>query len=286
MESKKDKREEKKIKKGADKTKKTTEKKENQTQKEKTKTEKRAGKTQKEKPKAETKADKIKKDELKFEKKESQTEKAEPKFEKKEYKIENEEPEVEITNGIKMKRKTGSRCLSFLWNIFVKIVTIAIIFVSIIIVVQKVTNNEESFLGFRIFRVQTGSMIPKYQIGDVILVREVDTDKIKIGDDVTYEGKTGSMNGLLVTHRVIDIEEVDGKRIFHTQGIANNLEDPLVGEDQINGVVQTKMYILSLICVLLNNKYVFYFCGILPLTIYVAFRIFKSKRVKRIEKES
>lgn len=300
MESKKDKREEKKIKKGADKTKKATEKKENQTQKEKpkaekkaektkkekTSTEKKAGKTQKEKPKAETKADKIKKDELKFEKKESQTEKAEPKFEQKEHKIENEEPEVEITNGIKMKRKTGSRCLSFLWNIFVKIVTIAIIFVSIIIVVQKVTNNEESFLGFRIFRVQTGSMIPKYQIGDVILVREVDTDKIKIGDDVTYEGKTGSMNGLLVTHRVIDIEEVDGKRIFHTQGIANNLEDPVVGEDQINGVVQTKMYILSLICMLLNNKYVFYFCGILPLTIYVAFSIFKSKKVKRIEKEN
>ena len=300
MENKEDKREEKKSTKTGDNTKKTTDKKENQTKKEKPKTEtkakktkkekpsteKKAGTTKKEKPKAETKADKIKKDELKFEKKESQIEKVESKFEKKENKIENEEPEVEIANGIKMKRKAGSRCLLFIWNIFVKIIMIAIVFVSIIIVVQKVTNNEESFLGFRIFRVQTGSMIPKYQIGDVILVREVDTDKIKIGDDVTYEGKIGSMSGLLVTHRVIDIEEVDGKRIFHTQGIANNTEDPVVSEDQINGVVQTKMYILSLICVLLNNKYVFYFCGILPLTIYVAFKIFKSKKVKRIEKEN
>ena len=129
-------------------------------------------------------------------------------------------------------------------------------------------------------------MIPKYQIGDVILVKETEPDKIKIGDDVTYEGEKGSMKGMLVTHRVIDIEEVDGKRVFHTQGIANNLEDPVVNEDQVNGVVQTKMYILSLICMLLNNKYVFYFCGILPLTIYVAFRIFKGKRVKRIEREN
>ena len=205
---------------------------------------------------------------------------------KKESKINNEESKVETTTGIKRKRKAGSRVFTFIWNIFVKILTIAIVFVSIIIVVQKVTNNQESFLGFRIFRVQTGSMIPKYQIGDVILVKEVDTDKIQIGDDVTYEGNTGTMNGMLVTHRVVDIEEVDGKRVFHTKGIANNLEDPVISEEQINGVVQTKMYILSLICMLLNNKYVFYFCGILPLTIYVAFRLFRNRRVRKIEREN
>ncbi len=198
----------------------------------------------------------------------------------------NKQVKIENSEEPKMERRKGNTCLHFIWNIFVKILTLVIIFISIIIVVQKVTNNEESFLGFRIFRVQTGSMIPKYQIGDVILVKETEPDKIKIGDDVTYEGEKGSMKGMLVTHRVIDIEEVDGKRVFHTQGIANNSEDPVVNEDQVNGVVQTKMYILSLICMLLNNKYVFYFCGILPLTIYVAFRIFKGKRVKRIEREN
>ena len=198
----------------------------------------------------------------------------------------NKKGKVEEGDQIKVERKTRNKFLKFIWGIFVKILTIVIIFISIIIVVQKVTNNQESFFGFRIFRVQTGSMIPKYQISDVILVRETDPDKIKIGDDVTYEGTTGAMKGMLVTHRVIDIEEVEGKKVFHTKGIANNLEDPVVSEEQINGVVQTKMYILSLICVILNNKYVFYFCGILPLTIYVAFRIFKGKNVKRYEREN
>lgn len=198
----------------------------------------------------------------------------------------NEESKIENSTRPQTQRKTRNRFLSFIWNILVKLVTIVVIFISIIIVVQKVTNNQESFLGFRIFRVQTGSMIPKYQVGDVILVKEVNPHSIQIGDDVTYQGETGSMKGMLVTHRVIDIEEVDGKRVFHTKGIANNSEDPVVSEDQINGVVQTKMYILSLICVLLNNKYVFYFCGILPLTIYVAFRLFKGKKVKKIEREN
>ena len=272
MENKKDKREEEKTKNGEVKTKKNTVKKESKAKKDQSKVKEKESKTKNNKTKSE--------------KKESKTKNKEIKSEEKESKINNEEPKVETTTGIKMERKTGSRVFTFIWNIFVKILTIAIIFVSIIIIVQKVTNNQESFLGFRIFRVQTGSMIPKYQIGDVILVKEVDTDKIQIGDDVTYEGNTGTMNGMLVTHRVVDIEEVDGKRVFHTKGIANNLEDPVISEEQINGVVQTKMYILSLICMLLNNKYVFYFCGILPLTIYVAFRLFRNRRVRKIEREN
>lgn len=181
----------------------------------------------------------------------------------------------------KDKHKVKSRYIKNIFKILSKIITIIAIFISIIIVVQKVTNNEQAFLGLRLFRVQTGSMIPKYQIGDVILVKEVDPNEIKIGDDVTYQGEKGSMKGMIVTHRVIDIEEVDGKRIFHTKGIANKLEDPTINASQITGVVQSKMYILSFICVLLNNKYVFYFCGILPLTIYVAFRIFSSKKIER-----
>ena len=257
MESKKDEREDKNTKNGQ-KSEKSTKKKVEQTTEKKASTAKNVSKTTKTGSQVSKKASTTK----------------------------NKQEKIETSEEPKMERRKGNTCLHFIWNIFVKILTLVIIFISIIIVVQKVTNNEESFLGFRIFRVQTGSMIPKYQIGDVILVKETEPDKIKIGDDVTYEGETGSMKGMLVTHRVIDIEEVDGKRVFHTQGIANNLEDPVVNEDQVNGVVQTKMYILSLICMLLNNKYVFYFCGILPLTIYVAFRIFKGKRVKRIEREN
>lgn len=175
-----------------------------------------------------------------------------------------------------MKKK---RLLHIIWSILSKIITVLIIFICIIIVIQKVSNNKESFLGYRIFKVQTGSMIPKYKVGDVILVREKDIDKIKVGDDVTYLGEASSVKGMLITHRVIDIEEIDGQKAFHTKGIANNLEDPVVYGNQINGVVQTKLYILSLICMLLNNKYIFYFCGILPLTIYLGFRIFKGRHM-------
>lgn len=183
------------------------------------------------------------------------------------------------------KNKTVRKTFKILWDIIVKLVTLLIVLISLIIIVQKVTNNKESFFGYRIFRVQTGSMITKYQIGDVILVKKQDVDKIKVGDDVTYLGESSSVKGILITHRVIDIQEVDGKKEFHTQGIANNLEDPVVYGNQINGVVQFKMPILTLLCKLLNNKYIFYFGAVLPLTLYIFFRVLKANYDKKVERD-
>ena len=189
----------------------------------------------------------------------------------------------DISKSAVLPKKTEfTKIAKIIWKIIEWAIMAVIIFVSAIIVVQRVTNNDSAFLGFRIFRVQTGSMIPKYNIGDVILVKEQDIDDIKVGDDVTYIGSSGVMKGKLVTHRVIEIETIDGKKAFHTQGIANNSEDPIVYGDQINGVVTGKMYLITTVCNLLNNKYIFYFCGVLPLTIYIFFRIIKanSKRLR------
>ena len=172
---------------------------------------------------------------------------------------------------VEKKKINPFKILKIIWQIIEKIVMIAILFISLIIVTQRVSDNEKAFLGYRIFRVQTGSMIPKYQVGDVILVKEAKLDDISVGDDVTYWGTSGVMTGKLVTHQVIDIEMIEGQKAFHTKGIANNLEDPIVYGGQINGIVQGKLHILTTICTLLTNQYVFYFFGIIPLTFLIFF---------------
>ena len=73
-------------------------------------------------------------------------------------------------------------------------------------------------------------------------------EDIKVGDSVTYYGRVGSFRDKVITHQVIKIEhDVDGKRIFHTKGISNLVEDPLVYEDQIYGVVVHRSEVLSFI---------------------------------------
>lgn len=174
------------------------------------------------------------------------------------------------------------------------IVICVVIYISAIIVVQRFSNNEKGLFGYRMFKVETGSMIPKYLINDVILVKEMDTNNIQIGDDVTYKAETGQMKGMIVTHQVIEKGEKEGRQYFYTKGIANDTKDPIIYEDQIIGVVEKKIYTLSfiinLISILFSNIYSLYFCIVIPLTIYIFFKVVHStdrrerKIIQKIEK--
>lgn len=160
------------------------------------------------------------------------------------------------------------------------ILTIAVIFICTIIIVQRASNNEKSFFGYRLFKVETGSMFPKYKINDVIFVKEVDTKQIQEGDDVVYIGNSGEYNGRMITHQVIR-KEIDGDDIkFYTKGIANNTEDPVVLSSQIIGVVQYKIYTLTIITNILLNPYTLYFLIVLPITIKLFFNEIHSKDKK------
>lgn len=75
-------------------------------------------------------------------------------------------------------------------------------------------------LGYRVFNVISGSMEPKYSVGDLIYVKAVDVNSIQVGDDITF-----ILNEDLVvaTHRVVRIDAE--KKHFYTKGLANEIED-------------------------------------------------------------
>ena len=121
------------------------------------------------------------------------------------------------------------------------------------------------------FTVASGSMVPKY----------------KIGDAVTYLGKSGDFKGKVVTHEVIQIEkDTDGKYLFHTKGIANLVEDPVVSQEQIYGVVVYKPIILSWLYGLISNKFAFYCLIIVPLIGIVVYEIVATLVEKEDEKRA
>ena len=78
--------------------------------------------------------------------------------------------------------------------------TIFIICFVLVVCLQRFSKNEISVFNLRMFTVASGSMVPKYKIGDVLISKETDPSKIKIGDAVTYLGKSGDFKGKVVTH--------------------------------------------------------------------------------------
>ena len=69
-----------------------------------------------------------------------------------------------------MKKNFILKFLKICLKIIETILTFVIIVLSCIIITQRITNNEKSVFGYRIFRIETGSMVPNYLVGDVILV--------------------------------------------------------------------------------------------------------------------
>lgn len=116
------------------------------------------------------------------------------------------------------------------------------------------------------FTVVTGSMEPKYNIGDVLFAKEVEPEDIKIGDTISYLGAVGQFKGKVVTHQVVDIVvDEKGEYLFHSKGLANLVEDPIVHEDQLYGVVIHKSIILSFVYGLVGAKYGMFFLVVLPI---------------------
>ena len=128
------------------------------------------------------------------------------------------------------------------------VITIFVLSFVLVVCLQRFSNNEIAFLDYRLFTVVTGSMEPKYSVGDVLLAKEVEPKKIEVGDSISYLGTTGQFKDRVITHEVIEIEKDNqGKYLFHTKGIANVVEDPIVKEEQIYGVIIGEIKILSII---------------------------------------
>lgn len=145
------------------------------------------------------------------------------------------------------------------------IALLVILFV-IVVVLQRFSNNKLSFFNFRMFTVVSGSMKPTYDIGDVLISKETDASKIKVGDTISYLGRAGSFRDKVITHKVVGIEkDENGKYVFRTKGTANLVEDPLVYQDQLYGVVVYKVKLLSLIYKIVSTKYGMLIFVIIPL---------------------
>lgn len=163
----------------------------------------------------------------------------------------------------KIRENKAFRIVKGIINILLMI--FCILFV-LVVCLQRFSNNKLSFFDYRMFTVVSGSMEPRYMIGDVLIAKQVPAEEIKVGDSISYLGKRGSFNGMIITHEVIDIEkDASGKYIYHTKGLTNIVEDPIVDYDQVYGKIIRKSVILSFIYMIVGSKYGIFLFIIIPL---------------------
>lgn len=145
-----------------------------------------------------------------------------------------------------------------IFKIIKTILTVFLLVVLSLVIFQKVTKNKLVIGNVYIFQVVSESMIPDYKIGDIVVVKKVKPDTLKIGDDVTYLGRESNLSGLTITHRIISLRTENGEYYYTTKGTANLFEDPEITSGDIYGKVIYKTILFSFVGRLMTNIVIYY----------------------------
>lgn len=174
----------------------------------------------------------------------------------------------------KLKEIKENKVLKVIGQILYVLLFIIVVLMLAVVALQRFSNNSLSVMGYRIFTVATGSMIPKYEVGDILLSKEVEPSTLNVGDDIVYKGEEGSFQDKMITHQIIEMEsKEDGGYKIVTKGIANTEQDPEITEKQVYGKIACKLQALSFISKAISNPYVFYFLIFIPIAIIVVKQI-------------
>ena len=146
----------------------------------------------------------------------------------------------EVKKNLKYKEKYGK-----ILNSTIKKVFSGILIIFLIVIVLLVSG----IFKYQLIAIATGSMEPIYYRGDAVIYEKVKPKDIIEGDILVYTSTGG-----IITHRVIKIEEKNGKRIFYTKGDNNLTDDKIeIGENNVRGRVKYIVKYLGYPTILLND---------------------------------
>lgn len=100
-----------------------------------------------------------------------------------------------------------------IWDIVTTVLVILVVIFAVFLMGSRL-------VGLQVFHVISPSMEPNYSVGDLIYVKAVDPDSVKVGDPITF---VLNEDLVVATHRVVAIDREN--RQFTTKGDANNTED-------------------------------------------------------------
>lgn len=197
-------------------------------------------------------------------------------LEDKNNKEELEKENLKTSKSNSKKENKTKNIIAKIGNFLYTIIFILVIMLLMIVLVQRFSNNTVSIGGIKIYNIISGSMEPKYEIGDIILAQEVkEATTLKVGDDIVYTGEKDDFAGKTVTHEIIKIEQKDGTYLITTKGLANDIEDPTITANQVQAKVTHKFVLLSLLSKVINNLYSMYFVIFIPIALVIFFNIIK-----------
>lgn len=165
-----------------------------------------------------------------------------------------------------------------------------IIFIFLVIILYNVVLlymsyidkfDTPSFYIYKAYLISTESMEPELKKGDAIIIKKVSEDQLRVNDVVTFK-----INGEIITHRIVRIDDVNSEKFYITKGDNNNVEDSdELRFSDIEGKQIIKIPHLGNIVAVLKNGIVIILVVLIALIMYLNRIEMKEKSEARREKK-
>lgn len=134
-------------------------------------------------------------------------------------------------NIIEQLKGNKEQVIKLLYKFF-KILIYILIFMFLIFIYINEMKSIKTF-NYEAFVIVSESMEPEINVGDIVIIKKITEDSIKEEDIITFE-----KNDEYVTHRVKEINEQNGEKIYTTKGDNNKVEDvEEVHYSEVKGIV-------------------------------------------------
>ena len=186
--------------------------------------------------------------------------------------------------------------LNTIINILIVLVLLTSVLIAALSLSSKANNGVATIFGYSFHTIQTASMDggnPKYpggdyKVGDLVIGKEKgasDRDYVA-GDIISYRTQNDENQTVLICHRIIDVADDNGVKVYQTMGDANDAPDQYEKQDYLHN------YDIASVCYdadyqgkvlkgmgapldFIRRPTGFFFAVLLPMIIFFMYEIFR-----------
>lgn len=145
-----------------------------------------------------------------------------------------------------------------------------------VFVTSKIAKSQDKEPPINLFTIISPSMTPNINVYDVVVAVKTSPSKIKVGDVISFYSDNPNVNGMTITHRVVQVYQDYQTFSFKTKGDFNKDMDPeFVVQDKIVGKVYFKIPQLGRIQFFLGSKGGWLIAILIPALAIISYDIYK-----------
>ena len=191
---------------------------------------------------------------------------------------------------------TLKKILHFITTVLMYSICLIMIIVFLVFVVNFIDKQYNLKSGknkknlFSAYTIVSPSMVPAINVLDVVVTMRVNNpEDLKKGDIITFNSTDYRYSGVLVTHRIVNIEKTSsGEYLFTTKGDNNNTQDSSrISFDEIYGRVLFRIPKIGYIQYYLSSVLGWVAIIIVPAVMIIGYDIYKLiKTIRSSDKDS